>query len=65
MIFSHNIVTNTIAYIFINTECKGAPYKNAHDRGDKAIELFKGVLEFQEVHFFHNLPKNDVILKLS
>ena len=57
MIYEHNIVTRTIAYIFINTECKGLQNKNAQERGNKAIELFKGVFEFEEVSFFHNLEK--------
>ena len=55
MIYSHNIVTRTIAYIFINTESRGLIYKNAKERGNMAIELFKGILEFHEVSFFHNL----------
>ena len=65
MVYSHNIVTRTIAYIFVNTECKGVPYNNSKECGNKAIEFFKGVLEFQEVSIFCNLTKTEVINKLN
>ena len=39
LVYSHNIVTKTIAYIFINTETKSSVYKNADERGNIAIEL--------------------------
>ena len=46
MIFSHNIVTKTVAYIFTFDECKGCKVNNFKERGNKAIELFQGVFEF-------------------
>ena len=65
LIFAHNIVTRTIAYIFVNTECQGVTYKNAHERSEKAFELFDGVLEFAEVTVFRNKTKPEVIEKLK
>ena len=50
MILSHNIVTKKIAYVFINSECRGIPYKNALIRGKNAYRLFDEIFEFEEVH---------------
>ena len=50
MILSHNIVTKKIAYVFINSECRGIPYKNALIRGKNAYKLFDEIFEFEEVH---------------
>ena len=55
--YAHNLVTDSIAYIFVNTECKGLPYRNAEDRGKQAKTLFNEVLEFQKVEVFKNLGK--------
>ena len=33
MILSHNIVTHSMAVIFINTECRGNGYDNAEAKG--------------------------------
>ena len=57
MIFSHNIITHSKAFIFINTECKGNEYKNAEQKGADVIKLFTEVLGFKEVSFFTNLSK--------
>ena len=46
MIFSHNVVTKTVAYIFTFDECRGCKVKGVKERGNKAIELFQGVFEF-------------------
>ena len=43
MILSHNIVTHSKAYIFVNTECKGIEYPNAHKKGATALKLFNDV----------------------
>ena len=55
MIHSHNVVTRTIVYIFINDSCREVPVKRAHERGDIAYRLFQHVLGFQEVTTFFNL----------
>ena len=50
MILAHNIATKKIAYVFINSECRGIPYKNAQVRGKQAQKLFDEIFEFDEVH---------------
>ena len=37
--YGHNIVTNSIGYIFVNTESKGLPYTHAAIRGARAKAL--------------------------
>ena len=44
MILSHNIVTHSIAHIFVNTECKGIEYPKATQKGTTAFKLFNEVL---------------------
>ena len=44
--YKHNIVTHSIAMVFVNTHCKGIQYKNAVERGEQACKLFKEELEF-------------------
>lgn len=47
MIYNHNIVTRTIAYIFINDSCNGLPFKSADERGNMAYKLFQNVFQFE------------------
>ena len=47
--YQHNLITDSIAFIFVNTECNGLPYRNAEERGEHARSLFKDVLEFKDV----------------
>ena len=65
LIFENNIVTRTIAYIFINDECNGLEYKNAKERGETAYNLFKNILDFEEVTPLPNLEITEVIKKLD
>ena len=65
LIFSHNIVTRSIAYIFVNTECQDVPYRNAKERGEKARKLLESVLEFQRVTAFKNNTKQEIINHLT
>lgn len=65
LILSHNIITDTIAYIFINTECKGAKYPNAHDKGSTAFKIFNEILSFSQVSCFVNLSKRDIVEKMA
>ena len=69
LIYSYNVVKESIAYIFINTECNGLPYendaKNAKLRGKKAYKIFSEVLEFTEVNTFTNLSRDKIIEKLK
>ena len=61
LFYAHNIVTESIAYIFVNTESKGLQYKNAVQRGESAHELFNNILEFQVVVVFTDLSKTEII----
>ena len=64
MILSHNIVTHSMAVIFINTECRGNVYDHAEAKGEDAIKLFTSVLGFKEVCYYTNLTKKQVVEKL-
>ena len=65
LIYSYNVVQESIAYIFINTECDGLPYEDAEKKGLKAYKIFSEVLNFTEVNTFTNLPKKKIIEKLE
>ena len=65
MILSHNIVTQSIAYIFVNTECNGVMYPNAQKKGVISVDMFKAVLDFQTVRCFTNLSKDEIVEKLD
>ena len=65
LFYGHHMVTDSFAYIFVNTESKGLPYKNAAGRGKHAEELFRDVLKFKHVEVFTNLTKEEIIQKLE
>ena len=65
LFFSYNIVTNSIAHIFVNTHCNGLKYENASLNGELAGKLFKNVLKFQGVTIHKNLTKEQIIQKLD
>ena len=65
MILDHNVITHSVAYIFVNTECKGNPYSRAEEKGADAIKIFTDVLNFEEVELFTNLSKSQVVEKLG
>ena len=65
LIYSHNLVTRTIAYIFINTGCSDVKYKNADERGRKAVELFQEVLGFEQIRTYTNMTKMAIIDELN
>ena len=65
LFYAHNLVTETVAYIFVNTESLGLPYKNAVGRGKSALALFKDILEFEHVEVFTDLTKSNIIEKLE
>ena len=55
------MVSQTIAYIFINTGCKELEYKD-HRIKKKCIEnLYQNLLEFQEVKVYENKNKFEMI----
>ena len=57
----HQVVDESIAYVFVNTESKGLVYKNAIQRGKEAEKLFKEVLEFDKVKIFKDKKKAEVL----
>ena len=65
MIFQSNIITHSVAYIFINTESKGNHYENHEEKATAAIKIFTEVLKFKEVCFYTNLSKKDIVAKLN
>ena len=65
MFYEFNLVTKKRAFVFINTECKGAPFINAEKIGKQAAELFQDILEFDDVQVFQNLPKGQIIEQLK
>jgi hypothetical protein len=59
------VITESIAYVFVNTESKGLPYLNAVERGKFAESLLKKTLQFNRVEVFMNLTKEETIGKLG
>ena len=64
LVFGHNVITDTIGYIFVNTGSKGLRYKNAVERGNYAKLMLEGILKFKEVELFIDLSKDEIIEKL-
>ena len=64
LIYAHNIVKKSVAYIFINTKMNGLTYKNAQEKGVKAAKIFNEVLQFSEVSIFTDLKRRSIIRKL-
>ena len=65
LFYDHNVITESIGYVFVNTESKGLPYKNSGTRGECAVRLLTDVLEFKQVETFTNLTKAQIITKLT
>ena len=65
LIYAHNIVQKSIAYIFINTKMNGLIYKDAQKKGLQAAKIFNDVLEFTEVSTFTDLKRKKIITKLE
>ena len=49
MFYQHNIVTYSIAYIFLHTRVSQKLYEGAEARAEIQQKLFKEVLEFDEI----------------
>ena len=58
--FHDKVITRSIAYIFVNTSCKGLAYKQAELKGEKLQELYSKILEFKDVQIFTNLTKKEI-----
>ena len=46
LFYGHNKISESVAYVFVNTESKGLLYTNAVERGESAEALFKQTLQF-------------------
>ena len=58
--FSHNVVTESIAVIFLNTNLKGLKYGGGPERASMLENLFKEVLEFDTVKVHTDLKKEQI-----
>ena len=67
LIFSDKLVTkaNTIAYIFVNTECNGVAYEGFEKKSICASELFRNIFEFDEVQLFTDCSKKKIVDKID
>ena len=65
LVYHHNLVTWSIAYIFVNTDCNGFNYVLADTKRTQMELLFKEELNFGNVQVFENLTKNAIIDKLG
>ena len=65
LIFEDNIVTDTIAYIFVNSKCQSLEYKHSTEREEDAFDLLKHTFQFKEVTTFKDLTMDEVIQKLN
>ena len=65
LIYSYNVVQESIAYIFVNSHCDGLVYKDASKKGIDASKIFSEVLKYTEVSTFTNLTKENIIEKLK
>ena len=69
MIYKHNVVTEKIAYIFVNSkftvgdEDTDLEWTDFEERGEMARELFQDILEFR-TQTFTDLSKDEIIFHL-
>ena len=65
LVYAHNIVQRSIAYIFVNTECNGLSYEQALEKGVQASKMFNEILHFKEVATFTDFSREKIIDKLN
>ena len=58
-------MTDSIAYIFVNSGLKDLVYKAYEDKANRVEELYKEILNFDQVKVFKDLPKMEIIKKLD
>ena len=49
LIYKLNVITRTLARIFVHTECKGIEYRRAAEIGNEGEMLLKEDLKFSDV----------------
>ena len=59
--YQHNMVSHSIAYIFVNTGCQDLEYKDHALKKEKTESLYRKYLEFDEVYVFENKSKMEII----
>ena len=57
----HNMVAESIAYIFVSSAFMRTTWTNYKERAEKARLLFEKVLEFKEVRLYLDLGKAEII----
>ena len=60
LIMSDNQVRQSIAHIFINSECKGEKYQDVQPKSKDAVTLFSEILGVQDVKLHFDLPKHEI-----
>ena len=65
LIYAHNVVQKSIAYIFVNSNCNGMVYKDAQKKGIEASKIFNEVIQFTEVCTFMNLTRDKIVKLLK
>ena len=65
LVYQHNIVERSIAYIFVNTKCNGLIYEDALEKGNQASRIFKEILGFKEVSSYTDYRREEIIEKLN
>ena len=65
MTFDNNIVTRSIAYIFVNSECNGLKFEASTIKAGMAYKLFKESLKFDEVTTFEDRNKQEIIQEIQ
>ena len=65
MFYEFNLITRKRAFIFISTKCNGLERTEAETNGERAVDLFQDILEFDDVQVFYNLPKGQIIEQLK
>ena len=61
LIYSYNVVTSSVAAIFVHTKANDLAYTGVDDRAMMQYLLFKFVLEFNEVKVYIDEPKEEII----
>jgi len=61
LVRKHNVVTHTIAAIFVTPELKGMEYQGWESRVNKQKEIFGKYLQYDEVKVHKDLSKDEYI----
>jgi hypothetical protein len=65
LIREYNVVTYSIAVIFVNTRLQGEEYTEGKIRADMQEQIFSKYLKFEEVKVYEDLPKEQIVKVLQ